>query len=325
MLMKRLIIVKRLVFTLFGLVLICSCSSKTVIKLNDFTHANSLEKENLFGPVKELIYYKQKITPDSSDKVNNPIIYRTYKFSDYGKAYYEEYRNDAGDIEEITESIFNDVHLLINRKLRNYRTAANIVETFEYDNENHQLIYKAKVDDNPNHNAMQISTFDDFLNIIKTVSIQLNDTSTTTFDCEYNDQNKVIKKKQTYFGRMSSNEYFYEYKYNPNGDLIEFILKTKENEKVKNIVEYDNENNQKKSSNFIDGVLKEENLYDQFKNPISVRLYKNNELEKESKLEYKYDSHNNWIEKKEFIKDYTKKAVVFTPSIIETREIKYFE
>lgn len=316
---------KRLVFTLLGLVLICSCSSKKALELNDFTLANSLEKENLFGPVKELIYYKQKVTPDSRDKVNNPIIYRTYKFADYGKVYYEEYRNDSGDIEEITESEFNDIHLLTNRKVRNFRTAANIVDTLEYDNENHQLIYKAKVDENPNHNAMQISTFDDFLNIIKAVSIQFNDTSTTTFDCEYNDQNKVIKKKQTSFGRMSSEDYFYEYKYNTNGDLIEFILKTKDNEIVKNIVEYDNENHQKKSSNFIDGVLKEEKLYDLFKNPISVKLYKNNVLEKESKLEYKYDSQNNWIEKKEFMKDYSKKTVVFSPTIIETREIKYYE
>lgn len=322
--MERQNIMERFVLTLLGLVLIFNCSCKKPIALNDDILANSLKKENLTGKVKELALYKSTVTNSENLTKDTSFIFRRMQFNEFGKVFNEEYYDEFGKIVESTISEFNDINLLANRKVKNYKTSTNIVDSLEYDNENQQITYIAKVDNDRNHDVTKITTFDKFLNIIKTVTIQFNDTSTTIFNCKYDNQGKVIYKTQTILNRPSSNEYFYEYKYNANGDLIEFILKTKENEKMKNIAEYDNDLI-RKSSQFIDGMLKEEKLYDKHSNPISVKHFNKNELEKELMFEYKYDIHNNWNEKKEFMKDYSKKAVEFLPTIIETREIKYYE
>lgn len=92
------------------------------------------------------------------------------------------------------------------------------------------------------------------------------------------------------------------YTYNPNGTILKTVIYNRENQKIQEL-RYE---------------------YDQYLQPTTLTLYDYTEEEPEvfiTLYRYQYDSHNNWIQKTEYILDDNRADAQF----ITERHLEYFE
>lgn len=305
---------------------VLNCMSQEIVKLNDNIFANSLEKIQINGNAKKLIHYKLKINSNLNSESIDTVILRKYEFTDFGKVNYSEFYNDFGEIVEITDCKFSNDNLLSNRQVRNSKTNTNIEDSLEYIYKNNQIIYRAKVDSNPEDNVVCKYTFDKYNNPIELTNTQFDNTTTITYKNEYNRSGMLLFKRQTTKNKDHSSETTHFYKYNNSGKLTEQIVTADSIENFKILFEYDSIKGTKKVQYFQNRQIISEKTYDNNSNIILTKNFENQVLAKEFVYNYKeFDKYNNWIERTEKSIDYSKKDNIITYNTVEKREIKYYK
>ena len=312
--------------SLILITVVFNCMSQEIVKLNDNIYANSLEKLQINGIAKELIHYKLKTNSNLNSESIDTVILRKFEFTDFGKVNYSEFYNDFGEIVEITDFKFSDDNLLRSRRVRNSKTKTNIEDSLEYIYKNNQIIYRAKVNSNPENNVVCKYTFDKYNNPIELTNTQFNNITTTTYKNEYNSSGKLLIERQLTNNKNHSSETTNFYKYDNSGKLKEQIVIVDNKENFKIHFEYDSIKGTKKVQYFQNRQIVSEKTYDNNSNIILTKNFENQLLAKEIEYNYKeFDKYNNWLERTEKSIDYSKKDNTITYNTVEKREIKYYK
>lgn len=319
-----------IIFFLLGLLMSCN-NIDYKPKYIDFE--NALESENLIGRVKTLEQYKAKVNNFITGEKDIPLIEFKKEFTENGNISNEEHYGDSGQITSFIKNEYNkngqtikstSKYLLIplNSTVTNeFNIAGKLISSSIYQNDT--LYEKDKFE------------YDSSGKLIAVTIIQNTDTSSGKYEYKYNDNGKILWKKQTETIKNNRHENFIEFKYDQSGNLIELLSKAISDNgtldkpvpdyEIKTAYEYDRKNRIKKTIKYESGKIEEEKEYDKFYNQILVRFYVSGALSREMKYEYEFDAIGNWIERKVFLKQNYAQDKNWIPIFVETRKIEYYK
>lgn len=290
----------------FGLIFIFSCSNNVEnrIKYGDFE--NDWERDNMFGKVKSIEQYKANVIDFESEKTEEPIIVFKKKYTDFGKISYQENYDNLGELIQLLKNEYNDKKQRVKSNFENLVIPSKSIETAEFNEKGEQIYAHVVFDDTLKFKA--ILEYDEYSNLISQENIQNGDTTSESYEYKYDNNGKILWKKQIEKSENGINQSFNDFKYDQNGNLIEVLFESEYFGKMKSTYEYDNNNRIEKITEYQSGQIEKETLFDENYNQILIKFYKRGELNKEMKSEYDFDSKGNWIERKVFVKEFPDNA-----------------
>ena len=311
---------KTITILIFGVILFTSCSDNIdrEPRLKDIQ--NDWDRDNLFGHVKTLSQFKANVTDFENILTEKPILEFKKEYSDFGKIVYQEYFDNFGKLEQFTKNSYNDKTQRIKSINENLLMQSKSTDISKYDSTGRLILAKAIFNDTLHFSAS--FEYDSIGNIIKSTSIQNNDTSYGINKYTYNEKGKVLSKIEF---DTDGNKYSSNYKYNENNEIIESVDKSELFGEMKMTYHYDEQNRIKTITHFKNKKIEEERNFDKHLNPVSIKYYENSKLYRELKNEYSFDNYGNWIEKKVFMKQHFAKQKKFMPIYFVTRKIEYYE
>ena len=154
-------------------------------------------------------------------------------------------------------------------------------------------------------------------------AIENNDTTRNQIEYSYDKNGNILFKKEFQTAYDEKYKYTTEYKYDNNENLIELSFKSNFGTR-KSIYRYNSDNRIVRIKEFANGQIEKETDYDDFYNPIFIKLYDNGLLIKEIEYDYDFDHNGNWIKRIVSWKEYKGKSNNWIPVYYETRTITYF-
>jgi len=308
---------------ILSLIFVISCSNHTdrIPKYGKFE--NAWEKDNLFGKIEELTEYKASFSDFQNKNTETPIPVFRKHYTEFGKILFQEHYDNFGNIDQIIKNEFNDKQQIIKSFSENMIMSHKSIELHEYDDSGNVIFTKAIFNDSIE--LIGKFEYDRLNNLSKQLSIQNSDTSITRFEYTYNEKGNILLKKQITKDRNSIYEYFNEFKYDSQGNLLELTNKSDLFGEVKITYEYDNLNRIKKKIEYESGQISKETQFDKYYNLLSIKYFESSALKKEMKYKYEFDNNGNWISRTAYLKEYFGESKKFQPMFIESREIEYYE
>lgn len=312
---------KKQIIKILLLLLIVSCNTINYKpKYKDFE--NAWERENLIGNVKKITQYKANVTNLETGKTEKPVIEFKKEFTETGNISYQEHFNNFGKLQQYTKNTYDKNGFLIESISENSVMPMKTEQKAVFD-----TIMKKQVSIHAiSNDSIKFDAFfkyDKNGNLIKTISIENADTTINRLEYKYDDFKNIILKKQIQKVDSVTYEYFDEFKYNQEGNIVESSFKSDYAE-TKSIYEYDKENRLLKISEFQSDQIQKETTFDKFYNKTLVRFFVNEAPNREMKYEYKFDNKGNWIKSEVFVKENIETDKII-PIFIETRKIEYYE
>ncbi len=259
----------RAIIILSFLILIGCNSVDYKPKYKDF--ANSWERENLIGKVKTLKQYKASVTDIERGKTESPIVEFKKEFTESGYISYQEHFDSFGNLEQYTKSTYDSNRFRIKLITEDYGISMKTEEKAVFDTIIKKQI-SAHVILNDSIKFDALFKYDENENLIESISIENTDTTVNRLEYKYDDNKNIILKKQIQKDDSDIYEYFNEYKYNQEGNLIELLFKSDYVE-TKSTYEYDKNNRLQKISEFQSGEIQKETILDKFYNKTLVRFF----------------------------------------------------
>lgn len=313
---------KRQIIKILSILFLIGCNNiEYKPKYKDFE--NDWERENLIGKVKKLEQYKANVTDFETGKTECPIIEFKMAFTEYGKISCQENFDDFGNLEQYIKNTYDKNGLRIKSVSENLTIPTKSIEKIVFDTITKQPISAHSIIDD----TLKIDAYfkyDENGNLVESISIENSDTTINNLEYKYDGNNNIILKKQIQKVESDVYEYFTEYEYNQDGNIIELSYRSDFSGEMKERYEYDKNNRLRKKVEYQSGKMQKETSFDKFYNKTSVKFYLDNTLNKEIKYEYKYDRKGNWIQRDAFMNEYLgdkKTNMIFT----ETREIEYYD
>ena len=260
------------------------------------------ESKNLYGKVKSIALYKATYLDSKGQKTREPIKNYNEEFTEFGSSKKMEYFDDFGDLSQSTVNEFDENEFLVKSTTINengYRPFKSST-TIEHDTIKNLIIRNSILNDSLNFKY--IEEYNEKGILMKNTSIENGDTILWTSKQEYNKDNKIISEKVS--PSNDDEPQIFKYKYDSHHLVLDstFNIGADEKERLSQITEYDN-----------------------FTNPINVKIYEKSELNRELKNSYEMDKKGNWVKKKVALKEHFANSKTFTPAYVETRQIEYWE
>jgi hypothetical protein len=302
---------------------VCTVKADRQTKYSDFT--NDLERDNLFGKVKEITQFKSNYIDAVSNKKETPIIEYKSEYTTFGKlskfdVYIDFNKSRIGKSFE-----YNDKNQLIKTKFERgpqtlfFFLSKKTITTFEDDSFGNTIL-SMNIRGNSEITHMR---YDSLRNLTKSVCIIKQDTFTNEISNTYNKEGKILTKRQIQISQKDTSIYLYDFKYNSSNKLISSNSSGKRIGEMSTNHDYCNEL-LIKTTKYQNGELIKETIYDNFYNPISEKEFRNNLLVSEFRNTYIFDSEGNWNVKIVEIKDGDSSSTKFKLLREETREIEYY-
>ncbi len=312
---------KKLIFILFGFILFsCSTKNEPAI-LDDDVVSLTLKNLLLQGKVKEYTLYKLDCLHYENDKNQSPIIVSKAVFSNFGKLLSSEYYNSHGKLIKTSHCEYNRFKQKIKEVENDLERNIEYVEIIEYDNKSKNITISHR---NKYNKTKFCYSYNHYKDVVKIITYNSNDTTISLFNYKYDSTGKVLEM-ESQDQNNSELEFLYNQKYYYNSNSKQIILNRAGGGKLTQTFKYKDDKILKSLTNYRNDNLSQEKFFDQYSNPVLIKNYSDQGLKDIVKFEYRYDQQNNWIEKKEYIKDYKKEENKFSLSSIETRMIKYYK
>jgi len=310
------------------LLLFLSCQNETSREQTSpiIEKGTDWESKNLYGKVKSIALYKATYLDSKGQKTREPIKNYNEEFTEFGSSKKMEYFDDFGDLSQSIVNEFDENEFLVKSTTINengYRPFISST-TIEHDTIKNLIIRNSILNDSLNFKY--IEEYNEKGKLMKNTSIENGDTIVWTSKQEYNKDNKIILEKVS--PSNDDEPQIFKYKYDSLGNVIESINGNKWM-KFKTISKYEG-HHLVLDSTFNIGADEKEHLsqiteYDNFTNPINVKIYEKSELNRELKKSYEMDKKGNWVKKTVALKEHFADSKIFTPAYVETREIEYWE
>jgi len=322
-----------IIFFILGLLISCN-NIDFKPKYIDFE--NAWESENLIGKVKTLEQSKAKVNNFKTGEKDRPLIEFKKEFTENGNISYEEHYGDSGQINSFIKNEYNKNGQRIKSTSKYLLIPLNSTVTSEF-NTPGKLI-SASIYQNDTLDEKAILEYDSSGKLKTKTSIRNTDTTTGKYEYKYNENGKILWKKQTETINNNRHESFIWFKYDQNGNLIELLnkavsdigllgelYKTIPDYEIKTTYEYDRKNRIKKTIKYKSGKIEEEKEFDKFYNQTLVKFYVSGALNREMKYEYEFDNKGNWIERNVFLKQDFGQDKNWILIFVETRKIVYYK
>ncbi len=304
-------------------ILVASCSGHSNLDFSNSEPKNDWQREFLYGKVKELTQFKANYLNSENQHIENPEKEFKKLFSDYGKNCYSEYYNGDGKVRQSQKREYNSRNQMISYISEDYDEPSKIIESDSYDKNGNRIFSNVVMDDSIFFTST--NEIDSLHNITKQINVQNGDTTVIQYSYRYNDNRQIILILEKEISRIFTSEIITENKYNKNGQMIESVNKLDHNREMKSIFEYRGSGQLSEMSAYDSGQLKMQTSYDKNHNPVLRTYFENGLPEKELRFSYKFDSFDNWIEKKVEEKEDFKNDKGYLPIYIQKREIKYYQ
>ncbi len=304
-----------------------SCQEKTELRTDlkpiYSDYKNTLQRNNLYGKVKKIEYFKT--TFQNTDKEDKSVLNKIEEYTDFGELKKAEYFDNHGELLQTNVIDYNENKKFIKSISFSKSNNTNILQTVEYDSIKNTSELNVFLNDTIDHKMISYFGRNDYP--IKQVTIKGNDTTEVNFEYDFDNNNKIKSATQKEKGNkksMTSNLY----KYDNNNNLVESSYKTEWLEMISE-TEWKDGRILKQTSYTIAADLKKytDNIteFDILYNPINEKIYENSELNRELEYDYEFDQFGNWIKRTVSMKEYFAKSNKFIPIYIETRKIKYWK
>jgi hypothetical protein len=310
------------------------CEKKLLVD-KALEYQTSMEMDNLSGNVTQMQHFQQKII---NGKIDSLRPYRKTQYNENKKLIYEEqyFTYGAKEFDYSYRFFYDDFNRQIKRLWYSpaYKTAyfetnykylddKNRIEQYSIED------YTGKSRDKKPvvYNRITLINLDSFQNSVIEKSIYNNDTTITTRKYIYNNFGKYtavlsISKRKSGIDKCSEVD---DYDSNQNIIKQEFFSNDKIDYarylKYNGTSEYDVESLTELNNDSLFTVTKFEKKF----LPIEKQTLKREKLLTSEIYQYKFDSQNNWIEKKVLSQDFSKGEKEAKLTSIETREIKYYK
>jgi hypothetical protein len=311
-------------FLFTGLVLV-ACSVNPGSDVNFDNPRNDWEREFLYGRVKELNQFKANLLNSEKLISEEPVREFTKKFTEFGELLYAEYFDGLGGIYQYQNYSYNSNHKKISLAIKNCSANSDFSEMKEFDhyNANGNPDSSNIVLDDSIHETIRFETGNDHYPVRQT-SVQNGDTTASKYTYRFNEKKQVLFKHVWEIKRNDTFEYTIENKYDLIGNLTEAINKSKLGVS-RTVYEYSSDGRRSKLTEYMDGQVIKQTLYDAYSNPRLISYFTNDSVTRELRYNYKYDSLNNWIERHAEVKDGGKNDGSYIPVFIQSRKIEYFK
>ena len=306
---------------LFTLLLLASCAESTDHPRPKYDDAeNDREFYNFSGAVKSMKRYRN-ISPKQGH-VYESLPQWFMEFTEDGKLLTYTIFQDNGKVSSTEEYEYNAENLL--KKITNKQPLYNEKSErfYSYDTINNITTITYHVDS-------LVNIFKVYYNekeqVTKMVKENNNGSSEETFRYEKDDGGNLTKELKFQDGELVSSQF---YEYNAQGKAIKYIT---EFNSMKRVWERTWENGyliqQEDYTLSPDGAkhLDEKNTYDKHYNVIHKKVFRNDELSRELKYSYSYDTHGNWVKRKVTIMEVDFGKTNFIPAFEETQELEYWD
>jgi len=307
---------------LFGFVFLMACNNAQE-KLNYNNNQNDWKNDKLIGEVKTLVQYKANVINSKNRITEKSRIEFKKEYTKFGMISFQEYYDNFKELKQDTKNEYNNKGLRVKSITNFYTMHSKMVQTNQYDTDGRLISLSIINDDSLALNArLEYNSHGD---LIKETGIQNGDSNKVIFEYKYNNNGKIVLKKQIQNERSEKNEQVFIYKYNKSGNVVEETNKSNIFGEIKLTYEYNSKNKLKKSSEYQNGQIQKETYFDSKHNQTLIKYYENKILNREMKFEYKFDDTGNWIVRKAFLKENFAKDEKFKPVYVETRKIEYYE
>lgn len=276
--------------------------------------------------MKSITWFKGTYLDNNGKKTREPIKTFDEEFTELGASKKTEYFDDFGNLTQSTVNEFDEKGFLVKSITINengYRPFKSIT-TIKHDTIENLIIRSSTINDSLNFKY--IEEYNEKGPLIKNTSIENGDTIVWTSKQEYNKHNKITFEEVT--PSNGEEPKFFSYEYDSLGNVVQSINGNKWM-RHKAISKYKN-HHLVLDSLFVISADEKEHLseiteYDNFLNPINVKIYEESELNRELKNRYEMDKYGNWIRKVVSLKEHFANSKSFTPAYVETREIEYWK
>ncbi len=271
-------------------------------------------KLHLKGTVKEIRLFQSKFNHRAEQQAE--IIHTILAFNEAGFITSKKEYNPFGKIKR-TEAIVYNAN---NEKIRGTVEFQSYDSREEFTKTDTGAVIKTIKD------GLEKSTaylrFNDAGQVVHSTVYTQRDTSTYAYI--YDSQNRVEEemrfKTLTGLQRTVKNKY----EYDEEGRLSKEILDAESGRAQENVFSYKNGNLHKKE-NFYNGALRSETIYTAEENIASVHYHSKGERRKTDRYSYERDAQGNWLHRQKDIKSYKSSTSNYKPSVIERRQIDYWE
>ena len=260
----------------------------------------------------ELLLYHTIIVCDYNEKeCNSFLLDENYNKVDEDQKYikFDDYHNfikiikyDKKLNKTLEEQNFYKNNLLVNkREYKLDKLVRDIIYDYDFNN---NLIKKIEYDtgNEKNINEMYTYQYDENNNIVEKSWYNRDGKLNGKYISKYDYRNNLIE--DSWYNSDGENWTTKKYKYDSNNNMILKEYTSEDNSGMKDIYRYDSNNNLIEEKSYLDGNYKDLsievfNKYDSNNNLIEVirYVYVDNEIGYGSRVEYKYDSENYFIEK----------------------------
>ncbi len=194
----------------------------------------------------------------------------------------------------------------------------------EYNKEGKRI----KVIESLNNDSQNIRKFfyDDSGTVKKEVKLQNGEDTVFIKHYQYKRDTSILKEMHTYYRNRRSVELEKKYRYIEEQNLIEKITESPLIGKQKIIYQYDRQGHLIKEIHYHNTYKHKIIKYNDKFHPIFIKYYDSNngDLMHESKMNYKYDNHGNWITKKVYVRMVLEKSIPFDLVSVIDRKIEYY-
>ncbi|MFI1770237.1 hypothetical protein [Thalassobellus citreus] len=284
---------------------------------------NALQGNNLYGKVKKIEYYKT--TFQNTEKKDKPVLNKIEEYTDFGELKKVEYFDNYGELIQTNVIDYNKYQKFIKSVSINKSNKKNITQISKYDSIKNTSELSVFLNDTIDHKTTFYYGKNDYQ--IKSISIKGNDTTVTTSEHAFNDNNKLILATQKEKGNDKSTITISN-KYDINNNLIESSHKTEWVEMLSE-TKWKDGRISKQSSYTISADLKKHlnnvTEFDILYNTINSKEYEDSKLHRELKFDYSFDANGNWIKKNVSIKEHFNNSKEFISIYVDTRKISYWK
>ncbi|MBL4587043.1 MAG: hypothetical protein JKX84_08320, partial [Flavobacteriales bacterium] len=268
---------RKLLTVILGISFLVGCSNADYKpKYGDFE--NSWEHDNLFGKVKTLEQLKANI---SGLRIENSIATFNKEYTELGNISYQEYFDRFGNLQQYVKNDYNEKGWRTKSISENLLTPTKSIETARFNSKGKQISTNVIFNDTMNFTGF--FEYNSYGDLIHQMAIQDGDTTSMSFEYKYNEKGKVLWQKQAENGGY---EYFNEFKYAQNENLIELLNRSDFFGEMKSVYEYDRKNRIKKIIQYEAGEIEKETSFDERYNQVSVKFYVSGTVNREMKYEY---------------------------------------
>jgi len=302
--------------TFFGLIFSCNFDENEVVTI---IKDSAWEEDNLKGKVKHITLYKSNIIDIESDKVSNPKISLKKEYSFFGQLLQEEFFDVWEKPTEYTKNEYDKEN-----RLRKSISTSFSAEILDYNEKGNPITYI--FDFKGIGKSKTFCKYDSTgNNLLEEITISnKGDTTITSYEKRFGDFAEIKWSKETKEEKGRVIEIEEKYGYDKEKRIKEYSVSSSVLGNIRTVYEYQ-ANGKLLSTTDYNGIKKmTETIYDDLKNPLSIKYYVEGFLEREVKYKYIYDKKDNWIERKVFGNNIKELKGEFNLMFIEKRDLAYF-